>query len=347
MLELPASNNLPINILTAIFNRTTATYKFYWFLSIIELVEQGNNEILKTEIFSRMISNSWYTINYFHLSFGKYDLLEDAVLKLFSIENLTIDEKQIIVQEKLISSTDLNTKRILQHFDKNVPHWFLSPWFQGLSKADIYKKSQNFDNQCLYALYKDKIVINPNWIEYLQQNSRVLKSFCYWYLTLFLQTRNPNVPDIANKLIKPAQRNSLQKQTNQYWKVVFDELGWIDCIFTGKRLTYNEKKIALDHFIPYAFVSHDLIWNLIPIDKSFNSSKSDKLPSFERYFTHFKNLQKIAFNINLEKNKNCKYIEDYLTIFPSVNVFDDAIFENTIRPLLTIANNNGFLYLNE
>lgn len=347
MIELPHSQNLPINLLSAVFNKTTATYKFYWLLAIVELVEQEKTQILKTEIFSKMISNSWYTINYFHLSFGKHDLLEDAVLKLIDIEHLTIDEKQNIVQERLMTSTDSETKKILQHFDKNVPHWFLSPWFQGDVKVDIYKKSQTFENQSLYALSKDRIVINPNWIEYLKQNSKLLKSFCYWNLALFLQNRNPNVPDIPNKLIKPAQRNSLQKQTNQYWKIVFDKLDGIDCIFTGKKLKFDEKNFAIDHFVPYAFVSHDLVWNLIPIDKSFNSSKSDRLPQFEKYFTQFKNLQKIAFDIHKEINSSNKFLEEYLTIFPSISTFDDSLFENTIQPLLTIANNNGFLYLNE
>lgn len=347
MIVLPYSQNLPVNLLSAVFNNTTATYKFYWLLAIVELVEQEKTEILKREIFSKMISNSWYTINYFHLSFGKYDLLEDAVLKLIDIENLTIDEKQSIVQERLINSTDSETKKILQHFDKNVPHWFLSPWFQGETKTGIYKKSQSFENQSLYALFKDRIIMNTNWIEYLKQNSKLLKSFCYWNLTLFLQNRNPNVPDISNKLIKPAQRNSLQKQTNDYWKIVFDELGSIDCIFTGKRLVFNEKNFALDHFVPYAFVSHDLVWNLLPIDKSFNSSKSDRLPQFDKYFTQFKNLQKIAFNIHKEKHSSNKFLEEYLTIFPTITAFDDVLFENTIQPLLTIANNNGFLYLNE
>ncbi|WP_410479158.1 HNH endonuclease domain-containing protein [Pedobacter miscanthi] len=45
-----------------------------------------------------------------------------------------------------------------------------------------------------------------------------------------------------------------------------------------------------EHFIPYAFVSHDLIWNLIPADPSFNSPKNDRLPRIEDYFDGFYNL---------------------------------------------------------
>ena len=47
----------------------------------------------------------------------------------------------------------------------------------------------------------------------------------------------------------------------------------------------------MEHFIPYSFVSHDLIWNLIPADKKFNNSKSDKLPSLNKYFEPFFILQ--------------------------------------------------------
>jgi hypothetical protein len=56
-----------------------------------------------------------------------------------------------------------------------------------------------------------------------------------------------------------------QKQTNEYWKIVFKELGFIECIFLGPNCILKE--FAIDHFIPHAFVSHDLIWNLIPIEK--------------------------------------------------------------------------------
>lgn len=40
-------------------------------------------------------------------------------------------------------------------------------------------------------------------------------------------------------------------------------------------------------------------------------------------------------------------MDEYLTIFPSIETFEKEKFANTIQPLLTIANNNGFLYLNE
>lgn len=351
-MQLPQSHNLPIQKLASVFNSTSATYKFYWLIALIELVEEGNIEISKRKIFSRMISNSWYTINYFHISFGKQDNLQIAVEKILKLEKLTIDEKKSKLETCLENSTSKESVNQLFHFDKNVPHWFLSPWFPKINnetdnqqKSRIYSDSQLFVNDCLYALHKDHLVINPIWIPYLQSNAKVLKDFCYWNLALFLQTRNPNVPDIPNKLIKPAIRNGLTKQTNEYWKLVFKELGSINCIFTDTKLYFDEKNYALDHFVPHAFVSHDLIWNLLPIERSFNSSKSDKLPLFDMHFDKFYDIQKLAFEINKHHNSKSKYMDEFLTIFPSIETFEKEKFSNTIQPLLTIASNNGFQYM--
>lgn len=353
-MNLPFSNNLPINKLASVFGNTSATYKFYWLVALIELVEEGNTEISKKKIFSRMISNSWYTINYFHISFGKQDNLQIAVEQILKEENLTVDEKKSKLDYCLENSNNKETLNQLFHFDKNVPHWFLSPWFPKFNnetdnqqKSRIYSDSQRFFNDCLYALHKDFIQINPIWIPYLKSNAKVLKDYCYWNLALFLQTRNPNVPDIPNKLIKPAVRNGLINQTRDYWKIVFQELGSIQCIFTDTSLYFDEKNYALDHFIPHAFVSHDLIWNLLPIEKKFNSTKSDKLPLYEKHFDKFYDLQKLAFDINKHHNSKSKYMDEFLTIFPSIESFEKEKFSSIIQPLITIASNNGFLFMNE
>ena len=55
-MHLPKSQKLPVNLLAACFNHKVATYKYYWLLSIVELIERGNSVISKKDLFSRMIS---------------------------------------------------------------------------------------------------------------------------------------------------------------------------------------------------------------------------------------------------------------------------------------------------
>lgn len=353
-MDIPHHSILPISHLASSLKNTSATYKFYWLISIVEEIENSQTIITKNKLFTRMVSNAWYTVNYFKLSFGKQDVIHDAVELIKDFEKIMIDEKREILNIKIGNSLNANTKNVLNHFDKNVPHWFLSPWFPKLKtesdnqhKNRIYENSQKFENNTIYALYKNEIIINPAWYDYFKINAKLIKDFCYWNLALFLQSRNPNVPDIPNKLIKPATRNPLTDQRNKYWKNVFQHDGFVECIFTNEKLYLNDNNFALDHFIPHAFVSHDLIWNLIPINLNFNSRKSDKLPLMEKHFDKFYSLQKHAFEINKSINPKSKYMEEYLTIFPTENDFPKNKFKDTIQPLITIAHNNGFAFLNE
>lgn len=94
-------------------------------------------------------------------------------------------------------------------------------------------------------------------------------------------------------------------------------------------------------------LSFRMIWNLLPIEKKFNSLKSDKLPLFDKHFDKFYKLQKLAFEINKHHNSKSKYMDEFLTIFPNIDEFEKVKFSNTIQPLITIASNNGFIFMNE
>lgn len=343
-MNLPGEDNLPVHLLAACFNNTSATYKFYWFLALIGRVEIGEVEIKKNDLFAEMVAHSWFTVNYFHVSFGKQDKLQQAIEKIRGQENLTVDADRNSIFKTLSVTNNKNTIKELRYFNSEVPHRFLSPWFRANDLNLAYEYSQAYTNSCIYSLHKDHIEINPNWVAYLQRNAKVLKDFCYWNLAMYLQTKNPNVPDIPNKLIKSPVRKSLNEQ-RKFWDIVLGELGTVDCIYTNSKLEIGN--YAVEHFIPYAFVSHDLIWNLIPANPSFNSSKSDKLPVLERFFEPFYNLQRSAIEIIQHKAPKNKFLQDYLTIFPSLEKehLNHQKFLEQFQPMVTIASNNGFEFL--
>ena len=126
--------------------------------------------MLKKELFARMISNAWYTVNYFHLSFGKQDMLQRAIEHIKVLEHIHIDEDRDKIIGTLPQSINADTLRELNYFDRQVPHWFLSPWFPGKNRAEIYYLSTLSGPNALYALYPDHIIINPKWKDYLLEN---------------------------------------------------------------------------------------------------------------------------------------------------------------------------------
>jgi hypothetical protein len=342
-MNLPFDKNISVSKLVSIFRSTSATYKFYWFWAILEAIESGKKTITKREIFARMISLSWYTVNYFKVSFGKQDLIQSAAEQIKDLENLSIDSSQEHILSALLNTKNRETLSLLSHFDKNVPHKFLSPWLGSGGKSEIYEKSNEHFGKVPYRLEKDFIELSDAWLPYFKTHVAFLKTFCYWNLTLFLQSRNPNVPDIPNKINKPIQRGSLSAHKTRFWDLVINEIGAVNCIYTDKPLEVGG--YAVEHFIPYQFVAHDLMWNLIPADSSFNSKKSDKLPKFDDYFDSFFEIQKIGFDIVKALRPKNKFLEHYLPLFPNQK-FEKNKFEDHIKPMLSIANNNGFQYLN-
>ena len=338
--------------LSSVFSKTSASYKYFWFISILDLFCLDHKiKIPMQEIIATIIANAWYSIHYFKLSFGRSDSLYQAVIDLQKITSLPIDaDKTLIIKTLIENKDDSRIKPILKIFTLNVPYRFLSPWIKYTSDSDIVKRSQSFENNCLYAItgnIEKEIVINPNWADYLKDNYKILMDFCYWNLSDFVQSRNPNVPNIQSKLIKPIKRNSLSKQ-QQYWNRYISHKGSIRCIYTDNMLLARD--YDLDHFMPWSFVSHDLIWNLLPIDSSINSSKSNRIPSLSKFLPSFVQLHHSALIYTYNADPNNRLIEDYQSIGASVDELVHMEYESfydlynkTIAPLSQIAINTGFV----
>ncbi|MCF0217195.1 MAG: hypothetical protein HUK21_12100 [Fibrobacteraceae bacterium] len=84
-IRIPDNEQLTTKELGRVFerNRTTATYKFYWFLALIDaFVGQRKTEISIKDLTIGMVAHAWYTINYFKLSFGNSDSLHEVVYHL-------------------------------------------------------------------------------------------------------------------------------------------------------------------------------------------------------------------------------------------------------------------------
>lgn len=94
-MQLPQDNKLKISHLVQIYNNTVATYKFYWFIALLDIVvKEQRRQISFWEIIVGMITEAWYPIYYFRLSFGKSDSLYNQIIELQKELNIPIDAKK-------------------------------------------------------------------------------------------------------------------------------------------------------------------------------------------------------------------------------------------------------------
>lgn len=352
MANIPQSDFLSTKNLSRVFNNTTATYKFYWFQSLLQMHnEEGIYRMNVWDLVIRMVANAWFPIHYFHLSFGSMDSLHRIVTELQWMTDLPMDAKKEEVVECLTARLDdKKVKDQLATLIRNVPYRFLSPWINYTSDADVIARSHAYENGCLYSIQKTKdefyITINPVWNKYLQDYYGILTDFINWNLTLFLQQRNPNIPNIPNKLTRPMERTSLSKQ-RRFWDDVIRIGGHVHCIYTGQEIHIGD--YAVDHFLPWSFVAHDQLWNLIPADNSINSSKSDKLPPLDRFLKKLAEEHREAIKIYLGAGKKESALEDFASLGYTPRDLLQlnrerflAAYQQTFTPLFQIAQNMGY-----
>ena len=364
MTYLPESSKLPVENLAASFNNVTNSYKFYWFWAILESIRETNSQfILLNYLLAKMIASVWYPTNYFYLSFGKLDRLSQIALNLKKESGLAVDAKHTEVVDAVLAQLSENSalSNEIMSLGRFVPYRFLRPFFvkelrgekdykiNGLMVELAESGFSTPDNLCLYRFVsqpENGIELQNDWFKYLQQHLTILLGFCLWHLLNYLQKNNPNAPNIAGKLFEPEQRDL--KQARNFWRLAFDQLGAIDCIYSGQ--TMRKDDFSLDHFLPWRFVTHDLLWNIIPTPKNVNSAKSDNLPSVDAYFAPFAELQYTAFQA-VAKLRKQKLLEDYVLLFKKEDVGEvkalssdqfTALLHDTIAPQIQIARNMGF-----
>ena len=348
-MHLPFESSVDVGRLSRIYDKTVATYKFYWFVSIINLVSTNPDRRVFSfnEIIAGMISEAWYPIHYFRLSFGKQDSLEVNIMEIQRVLNIPIEASKETVRDTILANIDKpDVKRCLHVFTLNVPYWFLSPWIPRAKTSQVELLSQEYFNNCPYAISGKDIMLEEAWVEYLTKYAAILKDFSFWNLSIFLQKRNPNVPDIPSKLVRPIQRASLTKQRH-YWDKYIESVCQIRCIYTDTILTKG--CYDLDHFIPWSFVAHDQLWNLLPANSSVNSSKSDNIPSLDTYLVPLADLQHRALKYNFDQDPSNKILEDYLVFRCSIQDLVEAsrdrfieLFKNEFTPMAQTATNMGF-----
>ena len=155
--------------------------------------------------------------------------------------------------------------------------------------------------------------VNGIWVVFFQENFEVIRSFVFFQLCQYLQARNPNVPGIVNKLSAPAARDL--GPARKFWRAVRSEFNrtgkgslFYD-IYSGDPL---DDAFSIDHFLPWSFVAHDLLWNLTPVSEPTNSKKGDALPSANVYLPRLSTLHREAV---LVMKSRPRMLEDYANWF--------------------------------
>ena len=358
---LPGSDRLDIAALSGLFRNTTNSYKYLFFLSLLTLIKERNFDIdkgiLLKDLEIEMLVTAWYPNVFFKLSFGTQDKTSSVLELIPSTDN----------DQSLLSKT--GRRKLREHIDsygevlnyklmRYVPNRILRPFFahetKGTKDSQIDRKiselaTKQFQERCPLFCFdepRERIFLHTDWIAYLERHQTIIEGWALWHWADYMQRRNPNIPAVTRKLFPPDRRESLNAQ-RKFWNSVINR-GDIRCIYTDRKIRGDYE---LDHFLPWRFVVHNQLWNLIPVDPTANSSKSDQLPA-EIYIDRLAETQHTALSIVRDISSNDKWkkeVEPYITdlyIDQSEDMLDrdklKSAYLRTLKPLMSIAKQQGF-----
>ena len=188
-------NNEDVKKLSQVFDNTSATYKFYWMLGLLDVVNNGRAHlpIPFTEMVARMLGKAWQPLLHGSFSFGKCDKLLhniDHIIKRSPLNMYSLEDR--VVYYMMYNSKNEIVNEVVNNLTRNVPYRFLYPWIGTCYNSTAEILSREPKRRCIYFIEGDTIKINPIWINYLCLHRNILEGFAIHRLNCFLAKRNPS-----------------------------------------------------------------------------------------------------------------------------------------------------------
>lgn len=302
--HLKYKNDLNIDSFIHMLDDTAECYKFYWLDALLKLFSLGKTEIVFDDLINQMIADAWYSVVEYHLHLGPKNAsgkimnsLERAVIKLSQLTNIPNDaDRDTIILAVKENDRELHGEK--DQLTKNVPYRMLSPFMHEVKGNDrIWDQKKRLiayieqlnKKECIpYQItdgagLKKHVVINEEWQDFFMDNFVTISGWIEVKKVRYLQGRNPGVPGIIYKLVPENNKQRKLRYVRNLWNTIIETKPVYD-IYSEKLLGLND--FDIDHFVPWSFVANDELWNLLPMDSSLNSSKSNNLPQW-KYFELF------------------------------------------------------------
>lgn len=323
-------NTLDIEGFSKMMNSPSYCYKFYWLEAIVQLISANKTEAAYDEIINKMISNAWYPVLEYHIHLsGIYgeniikDNLERTVLRLQKLSQLANNASDIEIMNNLHEfSEDKELRFYKKELTKNVPYKALSGFAnRGSEKINLdssagrlmayYNKLSQSEILLPYTFNDDKglkrvITFNDGWIQMIRDNTVNILGWIQLEKVKWLQNNNPEVPGLVYKLAPADEKMRKLTNARKLWDAVLEVKPIVD-VFKNEPI--DAEKYDLDHFIPWSFVMNDELWNLMPMDSSWNSKKNNKLPKWDLFFDQFADNQFDLYELLYEKPEIYKLYE--------------------------------------
>jgi len=365
-------NTLDIEGFSQMLKDPSYCYKFYWLEAIVQLISEGITETTFNEVIDEMICNAWYSVREYHIHLSGLqwdgnvrDGLERAVIQLAELSKLPSNASKVEIKNA-IKEYDKDLGKAKKQLTHMVPYRALAgflrtgevPDWYSARRMTAYIELVNKDVVLLpYTLgigsqLKKEICFQKDWIEMICDNMVAILGWIQYEKVKWLQNINPEVPGLVYKLAPADAKVRKLNQVKKLWEGILD-LSEVRDVFTEQPII--SKKYDIDHFIPWSFVMNDELWNLMPMDSSLNSSKSNRLPKWDPFFARFAENQYLLYglvhsNEQIRKRFDACYKDNLHSIWAGQELYRTGntkelffeILQKNMQPVYDSARRQGY-----
>ena len=366
-------NTLDVEGFAQMMKDPSYCYKFYWLEAIVNLISRDVKETTFDEIIDEMIANAWYSVREFHIHLSGVqadglvrDGLERAVLQLTELSELPANASKVEIKNA-IQEWNRELKQVKEQLTNMVPYRALAGFFlKSSEKADwgsvrrltaYIRRVNQLITPLPYTLgeggrLKKEVYFHPLWMKLIQDNTVNILGWIQYEKVRWLQNNNPEVPGLVYKLAPMDEKIRKLGNVHKLWDGIL-EFHEVRDVFTGNPVV--PKKYDVDHFIPWSFVMNDELWNLMPMDSSLNSSKSNRLPRWDSFFEAFAGNQYLMYRLvhekpELHKRFEACYRDNLHSIWAMRELYREGnsperfrgILEENMKPVYESARRQGY-----
>ena len=366
-------NKLDIEGFSHMMKDPSYCYKFYWLEAIVQLISEGVTETTFDAVIDEMICNAWYSVREFHIHLSGIQLdgqvrdgLERAVMRLSELSSLPANASKVEIKNA-IKEHNAELQSAKKQLTNMVPYRALAGFFDkaeetvdwgSVKRMTAYIERVNRDVVLLpYTLgessnLKKEIRFQQSWVEMIQDNTVSISAWIQYEKVKWLRNNNPEVPGLIYRLAPLDEKMRKLGHVRKLWDGILD-LRSINDVFTDTPI--DQTKYDVDHFIPWSFVMNDELWNLMPMDSSLNSVKSNRLPAWDDFFIRFAKNQYIMYEMIHEKEGIRKlyeacYRDNLHSIWANQELYRKGnsdvefygILEKNMRPVYDSARRQGY-----
>lgn len=244
------------------------TYKMAWIRSIVEtcVLETSSKKIHFDQLSQKIFGYYWNQTIYFDLEQGPNPNKRPEIYQLV-VEEIKRYRSQYGYQpqwySRIENKVDVPIRKISSVLKKDVCYRF----------PKVSGKTYDF-----YDLNKADRTISVHCPHLIGEYSKILFDVINYRWTQKLEDFNHS-PRISKK-VRGTDREDIKRSSLTKFKKYLDiENPEHICFHTGNRI--EDKNLSIDHVIPWSYLFYDDLWNLVYVDRSYNSSKGNQIPSEE------------------------------------------------------------------